>query len=392
MTSTRILRHVWRRARTAGFALLFCAAASGSYGQSLNDHRDRLIADWAARNGFGGDVCNGWNALPNSARFVFVWNTHRLWATNLLHDVTKLYSIAGRDGGSCGGIEYNRTFMAMTADLQSRLTDTAVGVGAPVPYWRETHDPACSWEVLFWGGECPHRPFTLQVETTNSGPTGQINFFHPQYVQITRQYFGTKPPSYCGQATFWERRSNVCNGESACTGSGHPDIDCWAYRDTIVFDPRTHAYTRGAVGYPIVDELSFEMDQDYNTAHDSSPMCDNISTTYENNYGYPEWNWMPSACSTPPPPAPGYVGCFTDAEARALPASFGEGHTIESCVSAAAQNGYAYAGLQWYGQCFAGNSVGYSQVDDSECNTPCSANPSQMCGGAWRNSIFTTGQ
>lgn len=85
-----------------------------------------------------------------------------------------------------------------------------------------------------------------------------------------------------------------------------------------------------------------------------------------------------------------YLGCYTDAETRALPQVLGEGdHTVESCVRAASDAGYRYAGLQWYGQCFAGNTLGYTLVGEAECNTPCSANPSQMCGGAYRNSVYT---
>ncbi|HME43093.1 MAG TPA: WSC domain-containing protein, partial [Syntrophorhabdales bacterium] len=50
-----------------------------------------------------------------------------------------------------------------------------------------------------------------------------------------------------------------------------------------------------------------------------------------------------------------------------------------------------YAGVQYYGQCFAGNTVGYTKVADSQCNTPCSANTAEMCGGSWLNSIYATG-
>ena len=57
--------------------------------------------------------------------------------------------------------------------------------------------------------------------------------------------------------------------------------------------------------------------------------------------------------------------------------------------SVARANGLAYAGLQWYGQCFGGNEVGYTQVGDGECNKPCPSG--EMCGGAWRNSIYATG-
>ena len=87
-----------------------------------------------------------------------------------------------------------------------------------------------------------------------------------------------------------------------------------------------------------------------------------------------------------------YVGCFTDDGNRALPTFLSSGgETVESCVQKAAAAGYACAGLQWYGQCFAGNTPGYVQVADAECNTPCNANPGEMCGGPWRNSIYRTG-
>ncbi|MEQ1878348.1 MAG: WSC domain-containing protein [Bdellovibrionia bacterium] len=93
---------------------------------------------------------------------------------------------------------------------------------------------------------------------------------------------------------------------------------------------------------------------------------------------------------TPPPPTGDYQGCWSDDENRALPYHLGGGHTIESCINSARAIGVPYAGLQWYGECFGGYNLAYSQVGDEECNTPCNANPSQMCGGAWRNSIYST--
>ena len=87
-----------------------------------------------------------------------------------------------------------------------------------------------------------------------------------------------------------------------------------------------------------------------------------------------------------------YVGCYTDSSTRALPVVLSTGgDTVESCVQKAAAAGYAYAGLQWYGECYAGNTAGYTQVADSQCNTACSANSAEMCGGSWRNSIYSTG-
>ena len=88
----------------------------------------------------------------------------------------------------------------------------------------------------------------------------------------------------------------------------------------------------------------------------------------------------------------GYAGCYTDDSNRALPAKLSSGgETVESCVQKAAAAGYAYAGLQWYGECYAGNTLGYTLVADSQCNTACSANTAEMCGGSWRNSIYGTG-
>ncbi|HEU5133580.1 MAG TPA: WSC domain-containing protein [Steroidobacteraceae bacterium] len=90
-----------------------------------------------------------------------------------------------------------------------------------------------------------------------------------------------------------------------------------------------------------------------------------------------------------PSPPGGYAGCFTDDPNRALPAGLGTVGDIGTCVNIARASGFAYAGLQWYGHCFGGNELRYSQVGDAECNTPCPSG--QMCGGAWRNSIYATG-
>ena len=87
----------------------------------------------------------------------------------------------------------------------------------------------------------------------------------------------------------------------------------------------------------------------------------------------------------------GYMGCFVDKPApnRALPMQFSSsGDTIETCKAKARNAKYLYAGVQWYGECWAGNDVLYEQVPESQCNTPCANG--EMCGGAWRNSIYST--
>jgi hypothetical protein len=86
----------------------------------------------------------------------------------------------------------------------------------------------------------------------------------------------------------------------------------------------------------------------------------------------------------------GYIGCFTDDWNRALPANPGGGFGLQACLDTCRNQGYAYAGSQWYDQCFCGNALAYTQVSDAECNTPCSYGGG-YCGGAWRNSIYATG-
>jgi hypothetical protein len=59
------------------------------------------------------------------------------------------------------------------------------------------------------------------------------------------------------------------------------------------------------------------------------------------------------------------------------------------CFREAMKRGFKYAGLQYYGQCFAHNSYGkYGKRPDSECQTKCRRDGSRTCGGSWRNEVF----
>jgi hypothetical protein len=99
---------------------------------------------------------------------------------------------------------------------------------------------------------------------------------------------------------------------------------------------------------------------------------------------------LPSPAPSPTAAPSGYLGCYTDDANRALPVQLiSSGATSSTCRDAAKAQGLQYAGLQNGGQCFGGNTLGYIKVSDSECGTPCSANPSEMCGGWWRNSVYT---
>jgi hypothetical protein len=87
-----------------------------------------------------------------------------------------------------------------------------------------------------------------------------------------------------------------------------------------------------------------------------------------------------------------YVGCYSDPTTRALPAELmTQNATPASCVAAAKAAGYAYAGVQHGGQCFAGNTLGYTHESSSHCDIPCAINPSEICGGTWANGVYATG-
>jgi hypothetical protein len=46
--------------------------------------------------------------------------------------------------------------------------------------------------------------------------------------------------------------------------------------------------------------------------------------------------------------------------------------------------------VQYYSHCFCDNEFGqYGSAPEAECNTACRGDDSVMCGGPWRNSVFS---
>ncbi|KAF5018771.1 hypothetical protein F66182_9240, partial [Fusarium sp. NRRL 66182] len=62
--------------------------------------------------------------------------------------------------------------------------------------------------------------------------------------------------------------------------------------------------------------------------------------------------------------------------------------TVEKCVAECKGNGFRYAGLKYWGVCYCGSTVGGAQLDDKECNLPCSGDNTQKCGGDKSLSIY----
>ena len=85
------------------------------------------------------------------------------------------------------------------------------------------------------------------------------------------------------------------------------------------------------------------------------------------------------------------LGCYEDRGDRALSINISwGGMTPDSCVAAALSRGYRYAGIQYGGECWAGNTVGYGKLDDSQCSMTCNVDTTKLCGGSWAQRIYDT--
>jgi len=86
-----------------------------------------------------------------------------------------------------------------------------------------------------------------------------------------------------------------------------------------------------------------------------------------------------------------WEGCFVDKGNRDLPKLLREGYgNYKACFDAATKGGFEFVGLQYGGECWAGNSFGkYGKKPDHECSMPCKKDKGKTCGNGWRNSVFS---
>ncbi|CAK7566564.1 MAG: hypothetical protein SEPTF4163_004511 [Sporothrix epigloea] len=99
------------------------------------------------------------------------------------------------------------------------------------------------------------------------------------------------------------------------------------------------------------------------------------------------------ATSTPTGPVvnPGadgyqYIGCWNEpATGRALANQLTvTNQTVGNCLTLAALGGYTYAGLEYAGECWVGNSIssGASKAASAACTMACNGNKTELCGGS----------
>ncbi|KPV72906.1 uncharacterized protein RHOBADRAFT_55573 [Rhodotorula graminis WP1] len=86
-----------------------------------------------------------------------------------------------------------------------------------------------------------------------------------------------------------------------------------------------------------------------------------------------------------------YLGCFADNQtARAFPHSILNVESVDACLDAAADAGYGWAGLEYYGQCWVGPLYpATAKLDIGWCSSVCNGNSTQYCGGGPSVSAFS---
>jgi hypothetical protein len=77
-----------------------------------------------------------------------------------------------------------------------------------------------------------------------------------------------------------------------------------------------------------------------------------------------------------------YQGCYRDAPNRALPVSLNNVKSVEECANISKARGFNTFGLQYYGQCWAGNNTDwdrYGRLNDAGCGE---------LGSDWNNQVY----
>lgn len=216
-------------------------------GDTLDANRNRLLETYyeflktvttPQSNGLDGSnvasALDVWKKLDPSSQGVFLTLTARMQGSllgtdgsSMLSHITKIYRITGGQGatssdpGSCGGGEYNRMIMSMDAALHTAQLAANQHQGALQA--NNKYDISDVISSSFWrdshdlGG--PHAPFDLSDETNGGAPRGQTQYFQD-----------------------W-------NSTVAKAPLGRQDL-------TTLVDPQ-----------------AIEMDQDYDCAHNSNPLC-----------------------------------------------------------------------------------------------------------------------
>ncbi|KAL5006137.1 hypothetical protein ScPMuIL_017295 [Solemya velum] len=103
-------------------------------------------------------------------------------------------------------------------------------------------------------------------------------------------------------------------------------------------------------------------------------------------------HWRNSIYATELVPHNLYIGCYSDSVYHDLDGDSytdGQAMTPETCSNYCRSKGSNVAGLQAGSECYCGSSfLTYKRANWDECDSPCTGNSSQQCGGTLHNSIY----
>ncbi|KAG8865629.1 hypothetical protein FRC20_009630 [Serendipita sp. 405] len=93
-----------------------------------------------------------------------------------------------------------------------------------------------------------------------------------------------------------------------------------------------------------------------------------------------------------------YRGCYDELKSglhalnHDITSTLTGGLTVDSCVSACNAQGYTLAGLMNGNTCICDNAISSVAplLSDGECNSPCTGDATQSCGGVWHYLVYYT--
>ena len=62
--------------------------------------------------------------------------------------------------------------------------------------------------------------------------------------------------------------------------------------------------------------------------------------------------------------------------------------TNDACISFCDNAGYSVAGTEYGGQCFCGDDISSTQLNDAQCSMACTGAAGEMCGGSAALSVW----
>lgn len=93
-----------------------------------------------------------------------------------------------------------------------------------------------------------------------------------------------------------------------------------------------------------------------------------------------------------------YLGCYEESQNNRIFNGYSRSYSVntpEFCSNLCYKFGYTYSGVTYKSECFCGsrspNEPAFARVEDKQCNTKCSGDANQFCGGGWRMGVFSTG-